>query len=446
MTQQSKHLKIIKHNQLQSHQLQSDFDRILNDASNTIANTDLLINTLLNELNIDKNSPLTTQETSHVPLPLQTVPKDYQTLLIEAEEAWPGPVDTLDVLTPSEYAEVLSDFEKFEKDFNTQHNLDSLDYTAAFISGTIAGIVDLMIVGEATKGAVKSVFSALGAPLAEKNKIGQGAKVSFDHILNKSFGAKGNHRSNSVSHYVGLRGLFSAVQDTLNGTSTHIVNGRIVTVAAATKTFNKAIEGTPLGDPCAAVFFKVVTAIELVLKHWTSDINSPLGLPPPFMLLAQLIKNGEFSDFAKDLYQSGFDFRHFIGGGVTVAINEICIRTFFAIRQLHAGASLKEAFLPTKSQQKLQAVLLVAHATTTSINLGKVLFTSNPLCINMAQWMVFLKYLGPQLQWMLYGHEELKDTAHNLRWAKVMREAVIEIDQIAMSISPYLHKSPTITI
>ncbi len=137
------------------------------------------------------------------------------------------------------------------------------------------------------------------------------------------------------------------------------------------------------------------------------------GLPPPLFGLLQFFQQGgigghSVADVARAMYRSGYDFRHFLAGGVSVAIIEVFVRTAWTVRELSEGKTLLDA-LPVASR-RLQSGLFLSHTVATAINAGKVAITQNPLSVNWAQWLAFFRYSLPQMHWLLVGRESAQAT------------------------------------
>jgi hypothetical protein len=100
------------------------------------------------------------------------------------------------------------------------------------------------------------------------------------------------------------------------------------------------------------------------------------------------------------MYRSGYDFRHFLAGGLCAALTELIVRLAWTARELGRGNSLAEA-TPLASKPRLRSSLLLAHGVAAAINAGKVAITQNPLALNWAQWLALFRYLLPQMHWLL---------------------------------------------
>jgi hypothetical protein len=106
-----------------------------------------------------------------------------------------------------------------------------------------------------------------------------------------------------------------------------------------------------------------------------SDVATKAGLPPPLFGLLQFVQRGRIgdhsvADIARAMYRSGYDFRHFLAGGASVAIIEVFVRTAWTVRELSEGKKLTEA-LPVASP-RLRSGLFLSHSVATAVNAGKV--------------------------------------------------------------------------
>jgi hypothetical protein len=104
------------------------------------------------------------------------------------------------------------------------------------------------------------------------------------------------------------------------------------------------------------------------------------------------------------MYRSGYDLRHFLAGGLCVALIETIVRTGWLAREMAEGRSLEEA-LPIASDPRLRTSLFLAHSVAAAVNAGKLAITRNPLAVNWAQWLACYRYLVPQIHWLLLEKE-----------------------------------------
>jgi hypothetical protein len=68
-----------------------------------------------------------------------------------------------------------------------------------------------------------------------------------------------------------------------------------------------------------------------------------------------------------------------------------------------------EANFSLASHPKYRAMLLMAHGMATLGNAGKVvLMQGNPLAINYAEWMAFVRYLIPSIKYWMFDQHPLR--------------------------------------
>jgi hypothetical protein len=229
-------------------------------------------------------------------------------------------------------------------------------------------------------------------------------KVSYD-ISTTPGSASGmsptNHRLFSMGHDPSPLGFIMGMIDILNGGTT-IINSRGMLMHIP--------NGTPATSAQAAL------APLLWLGHLISDISTPMGLPAPGAVLTQLLtvripgvtpaKMVEDPTIAKltyDMYLSGYDFRHYLAGGVVPGLIEILIRSYVWLWEVDHLDDLDATYWSQDGQQitdarrraKLHAMLFWTHALAAAGNAGKVALTASTAganffigmrAFNRAQW------------------------------------------------------------
>jgi hypothetical protein len=160
-----------------------------------------------------------------------------------------------------------------------------------------------------------------------------------------------------------------------------------------------------------SLVIRILEAMKIQLGHLASDVATPAGLPAPLMPLMSFLQFGKIgahehtiAEVARAMYGKGYDFRHFMASSVPVMVTEVIVRLGYVVRELRAGGTLMEA-IPNASSLKLRRQLLIAHTVATLINAGKVYVTQNPLAISWPQVLAFLRYVMPELGFLLYGKE-----------------------------------------
>jgi hypothetical protein len=397
--------------------------------------------------------PLPERSRSEPPFPIEPPQlRPWEEIVHEARLEQPGELSFADILGPDEMAVATSHLSRWNSEFAGLHKPTRYDYAVAGAAGIFAGLADIFLVQ------VPKHPGFLGRPAAEggwlSNIIKQRSNkllpedtvhwlegeypVPFDastgNGLAVPIGGLGprTHRMQSLGHDPFLAWLFG-VRDVLMGEFTAIgSDGHIV------------IQSIPGWEPAefgVGLFVKIVEAFKLVAGHLLSDVATPAGLPPPLFGLAQFfqqdaIGDHSIADVARAMYRSGYDFRHFLAGGVTVAIIEVFVRTAWTVRELLEGKKLMDA-LPVVGP-RLRSGLFLSHSVAAAVNAFKVAVTHNPLSLNWAQWLAFFRYLLPQTHWLLVGRESARaafvqeklddswkqlDDELAITWSKVFRSA-----------------------
>ena len=343
----------------------------------------------------------------------------------------PGEVFFADILTPAEAAAIKTKLDGWGSEFADLHRLSFYDYSVAGAAGTLAGLADVFLVqvpkhpgflgSQASAGGWLSNLVKDGfGNILPKDKISALEKnypvpydVSRNGILDDAINGFGprTHRLHSLGHdpvlgwIVGIRDIFAGSLTAIGG------DGRII------------IQPTSGAEPAQIgwdIFAKIAEALRIVGGHMASDVATPAGLPPPLFAMLQFLQCGDvkgrtIADLSRAMYRSGYDFRHFLGGGVCVALIEVIVRVAWFARELHEGKDFMEA-LPVGNKPRLQTGLFLAHTAAALINAGKVSITGNPLSVNYAQWLAFSRYLLPQAHWMLVGKE---NACHRFAQSKI---------------------------
>jgi hypothetical protein len=345
--------------------------------------------------------------------------RSWAEIVDEARNEQPGEFCFADIVSPDEMAAANSNFSRWNSEFAGFHRLTCHDYAAAGAAGILAGLVGIILVqvpkhpgflgGPAAEGGwlsnvIKQQFGDL-LPAGTIRALERNYPVPFDpstsHGLAIPIEGLGprTHRMNSLGHDP-LLGWVFGVRDVLMGGFTAIgSDGQLV------------IQTNPRWEPAefgVGLFVEILEAFELVAGHLLSDVATKAGLPPPLFGLLQFFQRGgigdhSIADIARAMYRSGYDFRHFLAGGASVAIIEAFVRTAWTVRELSDGKKITEA-LPVASP-RLRSSLFLSHSVATAVNAGKVAVTQNPLSINWAQWMAFFRYLIPQMHWLLVARE-----------------------------------------
>ena len=370
----------------------------------------------------------------------------------------------LDPLAPFDALLHEEDAERLRKEsYETSLRWDTLDYFFVYGSGVLAALTDFLLVRIPKTMTSGQYAGQKGSPLTEwfkqydtrpghsegwfadwARELEKTCKTPYDRqhavIDGELVRIPGmypeSHRFQSLGHDPVL-GFVFGVLDILRGTVTgfsyehligahHVVQGQVY---------------NPL--PAAGTGEQVMRLIEAILKHighLISDVATPMGLPAPFMTLLQGLNFGSFGEkgrtvgeLARWMYLSGYDLRHFVVSGITPAVIEIVLRAYLMLRHYSEHGETK--FLLAGSP-KYRSMLLTAHGVAAAANAGKVaLYQGNPLAINQAEWMAFLRYLFPHMKYWLFDQHRLKlehmDRINEAGWEELTLNSGRILEQVA---------------
>lgn len=333
----------------------------------------------------------------------------------------------LDPLAPFDALLEEEDFKRLRNEsYESSLRWDTWDYFFVYGSGILAALTDLLLVRDpkgspltawlkqydTTKPGYSEGWFAEWARRLEKScktpydrqaAVFDGEFVQIPGMIGRS------HRFQSLGHDPVL-GFVFGVLDILCGT----VTGFSYDHLAGTHRLVQGQVYSPL--PAAGMSERIVRLIEATLKHighLISDVATPKGLPAPLMTLFQGLNVGSFGEkdrtvgqLARWMYLNGYDLRHFVASGITPAVIEIVLRAYLMLR--HYAEHGETKFLLTGSP-KYRSMLLMAHGVAAAANAGKVaLHQGNPLAINQAEWMAFLRYLLPHIKYWLFDRHRLR--------------------------------------
>jgi len=347
--------------------------------------------------------------------------KSWNDILQEAKQSTPENISFDDLLTQSEIDCVLQRHASIGSDLSWFSSFDRYDFALSIATGFIAGIIDVLLVAipahpgflgsqPSTGGWLSNLIREKTGNLFPKEKIVELEKlyrVSYDfstsHNLNIKVPGLGprTHRFQSLGHDP-LLGFVFGVKDILSNEFSAIgKDGSLIVQKISQQSFSQGEQ----------LFISLLEAFKIQFGHLASDIATPAGLPAPLMPLLLFLQVGEIGDkkytiaeISRQMYRSGYDFRHFIAGSIPVIVTEVIIRLGYFVKSIQRGKDLEEAILPASSL-KLRRQLLLAHTVATLINTGKVYVTKNPLAISWSQILVFLRYIMPEVSFLLFGKE-----------------------------------------
>lgn len=343
----------------------------------------------------------------------------------------------LDPLAPFDTLLDEEDIERLRNEsYETSLRWDTWDYFFVYSSGILAALTDFLLVRIPKTMTSGQYAGQKGSPLTDwfkqydtrpghsegwfadwARELEKTCKTPYDRqdaiIDGELVRIPGmypdSHRFQSFGHDPVL-GFVFGVLDILRGTVTGFSYDHLVGA-------HDVIQGqvyNPL--PAVGTGEQVMRLIEAILKHighLISDVATPMGLPAPLMTLFQGLNVGSFGEkdrtvgqLARWMYLNGYDLRHFVVSGVTPAVIEIVLRAYIMLRHYAEQGEVK---LLVAQSPKYRSMLLTAHGVAAAANAGKVaLYQGNPLAINQAEWMAFLRYLLPHMKYWLFDRHWLK--------------------------------------
>ncbi|PZV10908.1 MAG: hypothetical protein DCF22_15615 [Leptolyngbya sp.] len=334
----------------------------------------------------------------------------------------------VDSLAPYEGFLTEADLKKIQSEsYDAQYQWDACDYSFVGASGILALLTDVLLVqipkNPTVIGNGKWLDQLnLTARLKDFNttaKAGQtdwfsqwarslekACNVPYDNQNLISGMSKGGHRIQSMGHDPVL-GFVFGILDIMRGTITGFSYDKLSGTHSWTCVANPEYQS-----------IKLIEAILCHIGHLISDVATPMGLPAPFMTLLQGINIGSFNigstgdkrrtvgELARWMYLNGYDFRHFLVSGITPAVIEIVLRAYIMLRHYSEHGETK---FDLASHPKYRSMLLAAHSMATVGNAGKIiLMQGNPLAINSAEWMAFVRYLVPSIKYWVFDQRQLR--------------------------------------
>jgi hypothetical protein len=329
-----------------------------------------------------------------------------------------------------------------KKSYDAQFAWDKWDYLFVGASGVLAALTDVLLVGTPKTSPLTKWLKDFNttAKAGQTDWFSQWArdlektcKVPYD--AQTMAGMSGSsHRFQSLGHDPVL-GFVFGILDIMRGTVTGFSYDKL-------NSFHSFATHTVSSDAS----INLIEAILKQLGHLISDVATPMGLPAPFMTLMQGINIGSFGDkgrsvgeVARWMYLNGYDLRHFLVTGITPAVVEIVLRAYIMIRHYSEHGEIK---CDLASHPKYRSMLLMAHGIATTANAGKVVLTQNPLAVNYAEYMAFIRYLVPSLKYWLFDQRHLRlehmEKINESGWNDLLNNSDRLLDAIAKQNFPLI--------
>lgn len=312
------------------------------------------------------------------------------------------------------------------------------DFVVIFIAASIGSIADIILRNR--KNSLTGENSSFSKWLNQFHKHAEGGPIDYQ---GKGFGG-GYHRGLSCGHDI-LR-FIEGIMMFKNGEFIGIRHeyGQAIKVVSKVNQY-----GTP---------YEQLSTIEAIVKyaqHMFADLFSTLSLPFPGSSFLAECDNRQLREFAADMYQNGFNCKNIIIQSLSTIIIEVIVRIYFSIqsvRQYKAEVEISEDysnfeavkhFFKPENKEKLNEMLLVAHAIVTSINVGKVVIKTSPLEINVTEIIAVVKYGVKVLKSTISRHSEYAKLIRNAddihqKWQELEGEIYYDYEEAAREMTELL--------
>ena len=318
-------------------------------------------------------------------------------------------VDNLD------YHDLISEGELREIEQELNRPLDrkekwtKSDFIVVFIAASIGSMADYVLSDRNNKFTGKG--SKFSEWLNEFHKHDSGGPIDYQ---GKGFGG-GYHRELSRGHDI-LR-FIEAIMMFKNGEFIGIRHENGIPIKVVSKTNQY---GTP---------YEQLSTIEAIVKyaqHMFADLFSTCSLPFPGSSFLAECDNRQLRKFAAEMYQNGFNCKNIIIQALSTIVVEIIIRIYYSIQSVqkykcdlviaedYSNIEALKKFFKPEGKEKLNEMLLVAHAIVLAFNVGKVVIKKAPWEINIVEIFSVVKYGVKVLKNTMQRHSE---------YAKLMRNS-----------------------
>lgn len=283
------------------------------------------------------------------------------------------------------------------------------DFIVVFMAATLGSCADIILGDRNNKFTGKD--STFSQKLNELHNHKGGDPLDYQ---GKGFGG-GYHRGLSKSH--DLLRFIEAIMMIKNGefVGVRYEYGKAINVIANANQY-----GNQYGQ---------MTVIESILQyaqHMFADLFSKNSLPFPGSSFLVECDNRHLRMLAADMYKNGFNCKNVLVQSIATVIIEIIIRIYYsitAVRDYREEANITDdysnyeamkRFIKPVNQEKLNEMLLVAHAICTAVNVGKIVIKKSPWEINVTEIISVVRY----------GIKVLQDVmARNSEYSKLIRNS-----------------------
>lgn len=274
---------------------------------------------------------------------------------------------------------------------------DKYDYLVATGCGAIAGLVDILFVGDPTnsilgnwtdqmadKAVMKFAKLCGWSPMAgnEKNissAIGfleRNFKVNYDQTTLNGIDRMStkNHHMKSLAHSPDIVGLFFSVLNQFTGSSTFVSNGKLITIP----TGSSELKGNNF---LSKLFCGVVNWFGHLMSDAAGSSGSSgstgrgSGIVIPFYELFGFCDFGKFNiskdpnspvrvtlgQLAVRAFEEGYDARFGAATAIPVVLCDLLIRVIWSIRKYFFYNSPLKECIPTKKHDDLRVMLIIGN-------------------------------------------------------------------------------------
>lgn len=293
---------------------------------------------------------------------------------------------------------------------------DKTDYILAATCGALCGVIDVFYVGKPGKSPLGDItdewfkkctrnFAKLNGWDGKKNPSTESAirflekkfEVPYDQRGAGDAGSiifdlnPGNHHFKSLAHNPTLLGLFFSILDQFNNTSHFVAGGELIELQKADDKLE--LKGKTIPGKLFCGFVNWFGHLISDMSGASGSSGRGMGIPSPFMswvndliVIKRKLKipTSEFDQYLNELavqiYKEGYDIRFTATQIIPVFINELLVRTTYAVRRLiHYFAHVRQEDPSCSmlwktcepfSNATVKRMLTVAHGTFCLVDAG----------------------------------------------------------------------------
>ena len=276
---------------------------------------------------------------------------------------------------------------------------DKYDYMIAAFCGAAAGLIDVLFVGEPHMSKLGNITDSMADNLVKKaaklagwkpkpgnedsiaSAIGffeRNYSINYDQRSSNEVNglynmSTKNHHYKSLSHSPDPIGLFFSILDQFMNTSSFLSNGQLIRIDTSDK--ESPLKGSNFLSKLFSGFCNWLGHIMSDVagssgSRGQSSLGRGTGVTIPFMELFQLCNFGSFqignnrqnlAILMTRIFQEGYDLRFGAAMAIPVLLEELMIKTIWAIRQrFYEKKDWTECF-PTKQHADLRIMLIVGN-------------------------------------------------------------------------------------